>query len=199
MKNLFYPFLILVVLTISAFSFAQEEGEMGGMDQQAMMEAWQKSMTPGPMHELLARQVGEWKGNVSMWMDPSQPPTTTEGTTVCKSILGGRYFTSTHTSTMMGMPFEGIELNGYDNVNEEFFNTWIDNFGTGIMYLKGSYDEASKTFTYNGTMTDPMTGTDMNVKEVVNIVDNDNTKFEMYIVQGEQEFKTMEINYTRVK
>ena len=198
MKKLFYPFLTLLILIISSFSFAQEEGEMGGMDQQAMMEAWQKSMTPGPMHEMLASRVGEWKSEVTMWMDPSQPPTTSVGTSVTESLLGGRYFRTTHTGNFMGMDMTGIELGGYDNVKKEFFSTWIDNFGTGIMYLTGSYDEATKTFTFTGPTVDPM-GNEYNVRETVQIVDNDTHLFEMYMDQGGQEFKSMEIKFTRIK
>ena len=198
MKNLFYPILILSILIVSTLSFAQEEGEMEGMDQQAMMEAWQKSMTPGPMHEMLASRVGEWKSEVTMWMDPSQPPTTSVGTSVTESLLGGRYFRTTHTGNFMEMDMTGIELGGYDNVKKEFFSTWIDNFGTGIMYLTGSYDEATKTFTFTGPTVDPM-GNEYNVRETVQIVDNDTHLFEMYMDQGGQEFKSMEIKFTRIK
>ena len=169
------------------------------MDQQAMMEAWQKSMTPGPMHELLAKRVGEWKAEVSWWMDPNQPPSTSEAKTVCESMLGGRYFKSTHTGMMMGMPFEGFEINGYDNVKQKFFDFWIDNMGTGMMTSEGTYDETTKTFTYNGMMTDPMTGMDTSVKELIKVIDDDNAMLEMYVDQGGQEIKTMEIKYTRVK
>ncbi len=198
MKNLFSLLLVLLIFTISIFSFAQEEGEMEGMDQQAMMEAWQKSMTPGPMHEMMASRVGEWKSEVTMWMDPSQPPTTSVGTSVTESLLGGRYFQTTHTGNFMGMDMTGIELSGYDNVKKEFFSTWIDNFGTGIMYLTGSYDEATKTFTYSGPTVDPM-GMEYNVRETVQIVDNDTHLFEMYMDLGGQEIKSMEIKFTRIK
>ena len=198
MKNLFSPILILFILTVSTFSFAQEEGEMEGMDQQAMMEAWQKSMTPGPMHEMMASNVGKWKSEVTMWMDPSQPPTTSVGTSVTESLLGGRYFQTTHTGNFMGMDMTGIELSGYDNVKKEFFSTWIDNFGTGIMYLTGTYDEASKILTYTGTSLDPM-GMEYKVRETMNLVDNDTHLFEMYMDQGGQEFKSMEIKFTRIK
>ena len=63
---------------------------------------------------------------------------------------------------------------------------------------EGTYDEASKTLTLTGQMTDPM-GNDMNVREVIKVVDNDHSTFEMYIDMGGQEMKNMEINYARVK
>ena len=195
MKKLFALLFVFLLAVSSNILLAQEEGEE--MDP-AMMKAWQESMTPGPMHEMLASRVGTWKAEVTMWMDPSQPPTTSEATTVCESMLGGRYFKSTHSGMMMGMPFEGFEISGYDNVKKKFFNVWIDNMGTGIMVSEGTYDEATKTLTYTGQMTEPM-GTEMNVREVVNHTDNDHSTFEMYVDMGGKEVKNMEIKYTRVK
>jgi hypothetical protein len=195
MKKLIALLFVFLFAVSSNFLFAQEEGEE--MDP-AMMKAWQESMTPGPMHEMLASRVGEWKAEVTMWMDPSQPPTTSEATTVCESMLGGRYFKSTHTGMMMGMPFEGFEISGYDNVKKKFFNVWIDNMGTGMMVSEGTYDEATKTLTYTGQMTEPM-GTDMNVREVITAPDKDHSTFEMYVDMGGKEVKNMEIKYTRVK
>ena len=113
-------------------------------------------------------------------------------------MLGGRYFKSTHTGMMMGMPFEGYEISGYDNVKKEFFNVWMDNMGTGIMVSTGTYDEATKTLTFTGQMTEPM-GTEMNVREVITAPDKDHSLFEMYVDMGGNEMKTMEIKYTRVK
>jgi hypothetical protein len=195
MKKLFALLFFFSFAVSSNFLFAQEEGEE--MDP-AMMKAWEESMTPGPMHEMLASRVGEWKAEVTMWMDPSQPPSTSEATTVCESMLGGRYFKSTHTGMMMGLPFEGFEISGYDNVKKKFFNVWMDNMGTGIMVSEGTYDEATKTLTYTGQMTEPM-GTDMNVREVITAPDKDHSTFEMYVDMGGKEIKNMEIKYTRVK
>ncbi|HEY6435953.1 MAG TPA: DUF1579 domain-containing protein [Ignavibacteriaceae bacterium] len=195
MKKLFALLFVLLVANSTNLIFAQDEGEE--MDP-AMMKAWQESMTPGPMHEMLASRVGTWKAEVKMWMDPSQPPTTSEATTVCEAMLGGRYFKSTHTGMMMGMPFEGFEISGYDNVKKEFFNVWMDNMGTGIMVSTGTYDEATKTLTFTGKMTEPM-GKEMSVREVVKATDNDHSTFEMYMDMGGKEIKNMEINYTRVK
>ena len=109
MKNLFALLFVLLVANSTNLIFAQDEEE--AMDP-AMMKAWQESMTPGPMHEMLASRVGTWTAEVKMWMDPSQPPSTSEATTVCEAMLGGRYFKSTHTGMMMGMRVEGCEISG---------------------------------------------------------------------------------------
>ena len=195
MKKLFV--LLMVMLFAFSFNILAQDENAGWNDE--MMKAWQESMAVGPMHEMLAHRVGEWKAEVKMWMDPSQPPNISEATTVCESFMDGRYFKSSHKGDMMGMPFEGFELSGYDNVTKKFFSVWIDNMGTGFMTTEGTYDEATKTITLSGTMKDPM-GNDMKVRELVKVVDNDNSTFEMHVEEnGKLEMKMMEINYSRVK
>jgi hypothetical protein len=191
MKRSLFTVTLLIIILSSAFISAQE-------NQQDMMKAWQDYMTPGPMHQMLSSEVGEWKTEISMWMDPSQPPTTAEGTMVCVALFDGKYFRSEHKSVFMGMPFSGIETFGYDNAKKTFFTTWIDNMGTGIMYLEGKFDEATQTVTYTGTMTDQM-GKEVKVRETLKVIDNDNIYSEMYMNMNGKEVKTMETKLTRKK
>lgn len=187
---------ILVLITVVLFSFnfisvsAQEENE-------EMSDEMKALFAPGPMHEMLSHKIGEWKADVKIWMDPEQPAIS-EAKTVCEPILGGRYFKSIHTGEMMGMPYEGLEINGYDNLKKKFFSTWFDNMGTGVMMSEGTYDEEVKTIYYNGSITGPH-GDEMKVRLINKIIDNDNTVFEMYADMDGQEIKWMEIKYTRVK
>lgn len=191
MKKVLTFVFILCLVTLTADVSAQE-------DQQAMMKAWQEYMTPGPMHQMLSKSVGEWKSEIKMWMDPAAPPTTAEGKGVCEAILDGRYFQTKHTSSFMGMPFNGVELTGYDNARKKFFSTWIDNMGTGIMHLEGTYDEATKSTTLTGVVTDPM-GKEISIREVIKYIDDDNLTMEMFNTMDGKEFKSMEMKITRVK
>jgi Protein of unknown function (DUF1579) len=193
-KFLFFSSLMFLI-SISFPSFAQDDAA----SQDAMMKAWQEYMTPGPMHQMLAKGVGEWTADVKMWMEPGKPPTESSGTGEIKSILGGRYFAGTYNGTFNGMTMTGQEITGYDNAKKKFFNTWIDNFGTGIMHLEGTYDERTKTYSYSGTEVDPMSGNDVPVRETIQIVNNDHHHMEMFMTKEGQEFKTMEIDYTRKK
>lgn len=189
-RYLSIPVLITYML-LSGVNFAQQDD--------AMMKAWQESMNPGPMHEILAKGVGEWNVNVTSWMDPAQPPMTSTGTSKGEMIFDGKYFHSTFTGTFMNQPFTGLEVSGYDNVKKEFFTLWIDNMGTGVMHLTGAYDEMSKSITYTGTVTDP-TGTECKVREVMQYPDDYTMLYEMYMEKGGQpEFKAMEIRYTKVR
>jgi len=121
----------------------------------------------------------------------------TTGKAVNKMILGGRYQYSTHSSNFMGMPFEGINILGYDNKRGVFQSTWIDNMGTGIMYMEGTWDNATNSCSMTGKMTDPMAGGQMDVRQVFTIVDNNTQKLEMYGTKDGKEFKNMEILWKR--
>ncbi|HEY3249838.1 MAG TPA: DUF1579 domain-containing protein [Ignavibacteria bacterium] len=186
--------LVLFLLVIAAFSvvniFSQPNDEQ--------MKKWQEYMTPGDLHKMLANGTGTWKASVVFWMAPGGEPTKSEGTAVGEMILGGRYLISKYSGNMMGMPFEGMAIEGYDNGTKMFNSTWIDNMGTGIMYMTGKYDEASKQITYTGRMFDPMKNNFCDMREIVTYNSDGSTKMEMYGPdENGKEFKTMEIVYTK--
>lgn len=186
-KNLIFLFIgVFCILTSGIYAQSQDE-----------MKAWMDYMTPGNVHDMLAKSDGEWTGDVTMWMSPDAPPQKSTSTTVNKMILGGRYQLSNHTGNMMGMPFEGMSITAYDNKRQVFLNTWIDNMGTGILYTEGKWDEASKSINFTGKQVNPVNGEDMNVREVFQIIDDNTQKFEMYATEKGTEMKMMEITYKR--
>ncbi len=184
---------LLLAITLLLFSgtiFSQTPEEM---------KAWEASMTPGEQHQWLASMDGYWNAKVKMWMDPSQPATESDATTKNEMIMNGLYQRSTHTGNMMGMPFHGESITGYDNIKKKFVSTWIDNMGSGIMMTEGTYDDQSKSVISTGNMIDPMTGKNMNVKQVMTIDSPDKNTFLMYTIVDGKDIKTMEIVYTRAK
>ena len=98
---------------------------------------------------------------------------------------------------MKDMEFKGMALEGYDNVKKKFVSSWIDNMGTGVMLMEGKWDEPSKSLVLTGSMKDPMTGKDCQMKEVHKWTDNNNQKMEMYSTVDGKEFKSMELTLTR--
>ena len=87
---------------------------------------------------------------------------------------------------------------GFDNLKHKYVGGWIDNMGTGIMMADGTYDPATKTFTYTGEV-EAIPGMKQKIREVIRITDKDHHTFEWYEDRGGQEAKTMEIKYTRKK
>lgn len=166
-------------------------------DQDAAMKAWTSYMTPGDVHQLLAKSDGDWNEEITLWMALGAPPTKSTATANNKMILGGRFQESKHTGTFMGMPFEGYGLTGYDNAKKIFVSSWIDNMGTGIMVMEGKWDDKTKAIHFTGKATDPITGKDLPVREIFTIIDNNKQKLEMFTTVEGKEFKNMEIIFTR--
>lgn len=171
------------------------------VDSATAMKNWTEYMTPNEMHKMMATWDGNWNTEITAWMSADAPPMKSNGTTINKMVLGGRYQESIHTSNMMGMAFEGHGTLGYDNVRKMFETTWIDNMGTGIIKMTGAWDAASKSITLKGMFIDPSTGKEGEMKEVYKIIDDNTHLMEMYgpSPKDGKEMKTMEMKYTRKK
>ena len=175
-------------------------------DPAEMMKQMMEMAKLNENHKLLADLVGSWSYTVKM-MAPGEPSSTSTGSLTRKPVMNGRFFLGEYSGSMK-MPgadgkmkdftFKGMSVEGYDNVKQKFVSSWVDNMGTGIMNSEGSYDPATKTFTYSGEM-EPVPGMKMPVREVIKITDKNHHIFEWYENRGGQETKTMEIDYTRKK
>jgi len=168
-------------------------------DPAAIEKAWADFATPGSMHKMMAASNGEWNEEITMWMSPTAPPTVSIATCTNTMIMGGRYQQSMHKGTFNNMPFEGMSIWGYNNASKTFESSWIDNMGTAIMFMEGSWDEKSKTAVFKGKSTDPVNGKITSMREVFKIVDDNTQMMEMYESKEGKENKTMTIKFTRKK
>ncbi|MEO5906242.1 MAG: DUF1579 domain-containing protein [Saprospiraceae bacterium] len=166
-------------------------------DSAAMMKAWMDFATPGDMHKWMAKYNGTWNGEVTTWMEKDKPPVKSNATVTNKTTYNGLYQIGTYKGNMMGMPFEGQSILGYDNSKKKFVTTWIDNMGSGIVIMTGDWDEGSKTLHLKGTQTNPMDGTDMIIRQEVKFVDDNTQVTTMYGSHAGAEEKMMEINLKR--
>ena len=163
------------------------------------MQAWQLYMTPNDIHKMISQSDGDWSGEVTHWMAPDATPMRSKCTAVNKMIMGGRYQTSEFRGEFMGKPFEGMGILAYDNALRTFISTWIDNMGTGVMVLRGTWDEKTKSITFRGKCVDPTTGKETDVREVFTLVDERSQTMVMYAPtpDGKSEYKTMEIKFSK--
>jgi hypothetical protein len=168
-------------------------------ESKAMMDAWIKAGTPGPQHEQLARHfVGDWTARQSMWMDPAAAPTVQSATSSSKAVLDGRQIRGEYSGTFMGQPFQGLSYTGYDNVTGRYTTTWTDSMSTATMIAFGDYDPATKTYTFEYDMPDPMRPTAMiPVRMTIRIDGPDRHVFEMHETHAGKESRTMQIEYAR--
>lgn len=143
-----YLFIITAFFLGAPVVLAQED-----MDMEAMM-----AMTlPDEHHEFLHEFAGEWNYQSTMWPAPGAPPMESEGAASISMDLGGRYLVGTHTGNMMGMPFEGRSVTGYDKSSGTYVSSWIDNMGTGIMLFEGQVEDGKLVLVSD--FDNPMTGT----------------------------------------
>jgi hypothetical protein len=187
---------LCLVLTAS-FVMAKEKKQEGKADPQAMMEVYQKLATPGAPHKQLASMEGSWNTKTKEWMEPNKPPMESTGACEQKMLLGGRFLQQQCTGEMMGQPFTGLGVIGYDNYTKKYVSTWMDSMGTGIFPMEGTASGDGKTITQQGRYDDPIEGP-MKLRGVTKIVDDNTEIFEMYATgKNGKETKMMEITYSR--
>jgi hypothetical protein len=174
---------------------------------QEMMKQMMEMSKLNENHKLLSGMNGNWNFAIKMWMnpDPNAKPQESKGSATRKDIMGGRYVMMDVTGKMQ-MPgengkmkdvqFKGMGIEGYDNAKQKFVSSWIDNMGTGIQFAEGTYDPATKTFTYTSEI-EMVPGMKIPVRELIKVPDNNHMSLEWYENRGGQDKKTMEINYTR--
>lgn len=204
-RSLVVLFAVVLVAACAGPATAQEEAppapaqESEAPAADPAMAAMMASMTPGAEHEMLASMAGTWTFTMKFWMDPDAEPEVSSGTAERSMVFGGRVLEERVTSQAMGMPFEGVGHTGYDNVTGEWWSTWMDNMGTGVMLLKGTVDEQTHTATWQGEMSDPMAGGKSPMKIVVKHEGPDKEVAEFYAPnpEGGDMIRTMELVYER--
>ncbi|OLE67158.1 MAG: hypothetical protein AUG09_03905 [Acidobacteria bacterium 13_1_20CM_2_68_7] len=167
-------------------------------EQKAEMEAYMKAGTPGAPHQALASAAGNYDLRVKSWHQPGSPAMEDTGTATRTMALDGRVLVEEVTSTMMGSPFTGHGMMGYDNVTGKYWSTWNDTMSTGLMLSEGTCDAQMKTCTFTGHWNDPVKKTPVKARMTTRWTSPTIEIFEMYAPGKDgKEMKMMEITYTK--
>jgi hypothetical protein len=167
-----------------------------GMDAAAMAKMMEL-MKPGPEHQQMAKMVGSWDVDGKMWMDPKAPPTDSKGTAQFSAIFDGRYIRQDFQGSMMGMPFTGIGIDGYDRGQKLYTTVWIDSMSTSTFTCTGTASADGKTITYTGDMWCPQTNGMIKSRSVMTLISDSEMTFEMFVTMNGHEDKSMELHYHR--
>jgi Protein of unknown function (DUF1579) len=185
---------------VATLAPAQTGGQAPQMtpEQKAQMEAFMKAATPGAQHQALAATAGSYDLKVKSWQDPNGPATESTGTATRAMTLGGRVLVEDVNGTMMGGPFAGHGMTGYDNVNGKYWSTWNDTMGTGLLVTEGTCDAQGKSCTFTGQWTDPVKKTLVKSRMTTSWTSPTTELFTMYGPGKDgKEMKMMEITYTK--
>jgi len=84
---------------------AEADGDLGEVDD------------AGAATQVARRPAGKFDFAGKFWMEPGAPPQAAKGVAERTLLLGGRVLQEKVTSSLMGMPLDGLGLAGYDNVS----------------------------------------------------------------------------------
>jgi hypothetical protein len=169
----------------------------GKIDFEEIMEIYKKVGTPGEPHKLLAKLEGSYTTRSRGWMEPDKPPVESSGTCEQRMILGGRYLRQEYSGDMMGQPYTGINILGYDNHTKKYQSVWIDTMSTGVYFFEGTAGKDGKVITQECNYDDPVRGPSL-WRTVTRIKDDNTVEFEMFLTpKGGKEEKMMEMTIVR--
>jgi len=198
MKKMLWAIGMMFVMTVS-FSLpglTQEEK----MDQDKMMEAYMKMMAPNENHEIFKKFVGEWDVMTKAWMQPGADPVESKNSAKIEVIMGGRFMKMDFKGMMLGQPFEGLQIVGYDNAQRKYATFWIDSSSTAFYLQTGTLDETGKVLNETGEWLDPMTGGTIKVRAKTEMISDNELHYEMYMTGPDgKEFKSLENRMTQKK
>jgi hypothetical protein len=179
---------------------AAQQGQPPQMtpEQKAEMEAYMKAGTPGGPHQALASVAGSYDLKIRSWHAPGAPAMEDTGTATRTMALGGRVLVEEVKSSMMGMPYTGHAMMGFDNVTGKYWSTWNDSMSTGIMVNEGTCDAQAKTCSFTGSWNDPIKKAPVKARMTTRWTSPTTEVFELYGPSKDgQEMKMMEITYTK--
>ena len=175
-----------------------EPSGKSGVDKEEMMKKAEAAGRPGPGHKVLDQFVGNWKAEVKCWMEPGGPPHVSQATVKGSWTMDGRFLQEDFQGEMMGKPFHGRTLLGYDNVKQTFNSVWVSDMQTSMFVTEGKGENGNQVITLKGTASCPATGrTDMPMKVVLRVLSPEKRTFEMFDGSRGENAKTMEITYTK--
>lgn len=187
----------MLVCVASAYAADEKKPPQMSPEDKAMMDAYMKAGAPGPQHKQLASTTGTYDAKVKNWGAPGAPPTEESGTATRTMTLDGRVLAEEYHGTMMGTPFVGHGMQGFDNVSGKYWATWNDSMSTGLMVSEGTCD-ANNTCTFTGSWNDPVKKGPVKSRMVSRWTSPTTQVFEMYGPAPDgKEMKMMEITYTK--
>lgn len=167
-------------------------------EKEEMMKRMQAAATPGPAHQALNALVGNWKAEVKCWMEPGGPAEVSQATAKATWKFNGRFLEEEFHGQMMGKPFSGMSLMGFDNTKQTFNSLWVSDMQTAMFTSEGKGDSGNKVITLEGKSNCPATGQrDIPMKTVLRLISPDKHVLEMYDGSKGANAKTMEITYSR--
>jgi hypothetical protein len=95
-------------------------------------------------HKVFEKYVGTW--DAEMEMGSGAEAQKSKGTSTSKVACGGLFMITDFESTMMGAPFIGHEVTGWDAAAKSYQHYWFDSMTPTAWTGPGRFDAAKSTF-----------------------------------------------------
>jgi hypothetical protein len=176
----------------------QDQRGNADADKEEMVQKAEAAGSPGLGHKALEHFAGDWRAEVKCWMEPGGEAHISQGTAKVSWTMKGRFLQEDFYGEMIGKPFNGRLVMGYDNVKQTFNSVWISDMQTSMFVTEGKGENGNKVITLEGTSSCPDTGrTDIPMKVVLRVLGPNKHTFEMFDESRGENAKTMEITYVR--
>jgi hypothetical protein len=151
---------------------------------------------PGPEHQKLAAHAGTWDCAVEMLGEDGKMQTS-KGVNEARVACGGLWLVEDFQAEMMGAPFTGHGVSGFDPAKGKYTTTWVDSMVTAPITFEGTFDAAGKVLTMTG-MVPGMDGKPQQHRHVITWKDANQYTFEMFVAGPDgKEMCVLKITYTR--
>ncbi len=189
--------IVLLMLCLAVAPLLAQD-KPSDTEKQKAMEAYMKVGAVTENHEFLKKYAGTWDCQVKGWMAPGQPPTLSQGTFLGDMRLDGRFLFMDFKGEMLGQPFAGVQIIGFDNMQQKYISLWIDNTSTFFFMTAGT--RLDNVISESGLWPDPLTGSQLPVKARTTWVSADEYLYEQFMILADKsEFKSMEMSCKRRK
>lgn len=143
--------------------FAPLTGSLEAQTMEDMQAAMEAATALGEEHELLGTFLGEWDVEIRVFMPgaPGQPaePQTSRGTADTEWVVEGRWLGTRVTGEMMGAPYTGFSLRGWDSYAGNWVTASVTSMDNALNVTRGvKVDPNGRVFAEYGTLDEYLTG-----------------------------------------
>jgi|GEM_PF-2951687 len=196
-RNSFLPYALpAAVLVAGAILLFQGESKKPGQERPKPGEPGMQmpEFKPSPEHLKLKKLVGSWDTTMSVMGQPE-----TKGSATF-TMFGDYWCMQDFRGDVMGKPYRGHGMDGYDPLKRLFVTIWVDDMSPMASTMTGTFDSSGKVLTSTGECTDPSTGKLVKNKFTWETKDDNTMEFRMYQVGAEgTEQEHLHITYKRRK
>lgn len=152
-------------------------------------------------HDILGQLAGTWEGTIHAAVRHSPDEIPTAVTMNIRGMLDGYFLESDDSIQIQNLPaVRSRSVYGFNTMKEYFYRTEFQG-GDPREYLStGTWDPATRTFTFIGPEHSPITGDDFNRRDTFRFVGDDQLAFERsFIFQDKSEIRAFHGTLQRKK